>query len=431
MSPAAALLTGLGSCRPGLHGPAVDGLGCVPGSRTPKDAEPASQAQAVALRRVGTRRRLGTLTFFDQPQGPPPPPPQQPPPPQPPRKDDSENRPGGGGDAAANVGKAVGEAAATGASAVGTVGSQVAQGAGQAVGSAAGSAASAAAETAGNVASDAADAVGCFPGLATVRERRRGVIRISTVGVGDELVGLDNAPSRVIALLHANADVLAEYLHLEHAGGELAISSRHLLRARCRRRGGRRHFDEVQLREMAGATPSSASRAVVHERGIPEDTAWEWVAAEAIRPGDQLQDAHGQPSAVRVVRRAEHRGAFAPLTADSAVLVDGVLCSCFAPPQVWPFPHATCHAAMLPLRLLDGLRLAAERWSRPGGGKEPLLTVEALWLFPPGGDCTLHPYAAGLLGATEIAAALHRLWKARRPLASPAQPGAAVKLAPA
>merc|ERR1711970_1436855 len=42
----------------------------------------------------------------------------------------------------------------------------------------------------------------CFPGAALVQERRRGIIQMRNVEIGDELVAAAGATSRVVALLH-------------------------------------------------------------------------------------------------------------------------------------------------------------------------------------------------------------------------------------
>lgn len=237
------------------------------------------------------------------------------------------------------------------------------------------------------VASHFTDAL-CFPIGATVSERCRGTIGIADVRVGDELAAEGGEPCRVVALLHANPVAMALYLQIRHAAGELCVSPHHLVRVRRR---------AVPFRAAAGLgdTPGFA----------PPEDGWSWAAAQDVRPGDELVDGEGRSLAIEEMRRACLPGVFAPLTASGVLLVDGVLCSCYAPPAAWTVDHGACHTAMLPLRLLDALREVVERWSRPGRSKEPLLTVEALWLLPRGRDLSVHPYASGLLRAAGLARA--------------------------
>lgn len=75
-------------------------------------------------------------------------------------------------------------------------------------------------------------------------------------------------------------------------------------------------------------------------------------------------------------------GLFAPLTLSSSVLVDGLLCSCFAPPEELHVSHGLCHAAMAPLRLWHACRRLLEDTSQRQG--VPLtLDVCCLWPLQP------------------------------------------------
>lgn len=257
----------------------------------------------------------------------------------------------------------------------------------------------------------AADGQWCFAANAAVQTRGGLTIHISDVKVGDELrVGRyhgdhcsDGWPSsRVVALLHVDRDSEVSFLQIAHGGGEaLSISAKHLVWARLRRVPSGAIGATYSM-----PTASSSSTSLV----------WDWVPAQEIRAGDELQDAHGLPSQVRSVKHgATMRGAFAPLTECGEVLVGGARCSCYAPPPAWGIPHDTCHAAMLPLRALDVAKAAVERWSHVGRGRaaEPLLSIQALWLLPRG--CgkeaeTMHPYVAGLLTVARACKAAGRCW---------------------
>jgi len=249
----------------------------------------------------------------------------------------------------------------------------------------------------------------CFPALATVHECRRGIMRMADVEVGDEIMDSRGSFSQVVAMLHNNTAIAEVYLQIHYNtpdghGRSLLISPQHLVRTRLH---GRVSDD------AAGAASTTASRIrlpsivaideclkhgangiFMKHRSRPE---WSWTPAEDIRQDDELVDEHGKPVSVRSVDRVCVAGAFAPLTASGQLLVNGVLCSCYAPPAAWTVPHSACHAAMLPVRLLENARSAVERLSSVKDSDVPLFTVDAVWLLPRMEDATLHPWASGLL----------------------------------
>lgn len=212
----------------------------------------------------------------------------------------------------------------------------------------------------------------CFPSHATVLELRRGEIPIALLRVGDTIMAEDGGASRVVALLHENRTKLGLYLRLRHAAGALDVSPEHLVRARLvGRRGG--------------------------DAGSSERSEWSWAAAEDVRPGDALLDHDGEPLEVLSVSRLCFCGAFAPLTVSGALLVNGVLCSCYAPPSALKFSHDTCHQAMLPLRAVAHAAGFVENVTQIDSTKQPLFSLEVKWLSAPFEDPSMHPYAAGLL----------------------------------
>jgi len=228
----------------------------------------------------------------------------------------------------------------------------------------------------------------CFPSVATVQERRRGRITIDEICVGDEIAAERGAPSRVVALLHNNTEAAAYYLKVSYDGGELLVSPQHLLRARI-------------CPELSVEGSDFASKYALA-------LSWAWLPAEDLRPGDEMEGATGGAVRVEAVSREQLRGAHAPLTVSGTLLVEGILCSCYAPPVSWCLPHHACHSAFVPLRFIDRLRKAVEKLSQLPGSKEPLLTVEAVWMLPrpragAGLPEGLHPYAAALLLAAQMA----------------------------
>mmetsp|Transcript_20432 Transcript_20432/g.36522 ORF Transcript_20432/g.36522 Transcript_20432/m.36522 type:complete len:270 (+) Transcript_20432:3-812(+) len=237
----------------------------------------------------------------------------------------------------------------------------------------------------------------CFPATATVQESRRGTIKMADVRVGDELVSQGGSLSRVIAHLHDCPKAVALYLRIKHTAGELLVSPQHLVHVR-------RHLAprRTEISSAAGSNAGCSRRLGDSPNGAPCARQWAWLPAQDIRSGDELEDMHGTSVTVQAASRACLHGIYAPLTADGMLIVDGILCSCYAPPTEWNVPHAACHVSMLPLRLLDSARTAVERWSKLGDSKEPLLTVEAMWLLPLGSDPTIHPWASGLLRSVQL-----------------------------
>lgn len=227
----------------------------------------------------------------------------------------------------------------------------------------------------------------CFPGTALVEERRRGIIHVGDVRIGDELAAAGGVASRVVALLHSKANTTEVYMQIHYrrtdgSTGSLTVSPAHLVLVR------------------QGLVTQTASTEGAEGSAIQQ---WDWIPAQNVRPASEVEDENGLAATVETVNRTCNLGAFAPLTVSGNLLVDGVLCSCYAPPMDWELPHSACHAAMLPLRLLDSTRMTVENWTRVKGVKDPLLTVDALWLLPSMQDPSLHPWASGLLRTAILA----------------------------
>eukprot|EP00932_Pfiesteria_piscicida_P019188 SRR837773.6017.p1 GENE.SRR837773.6017~~SRR837773.6017.p1 ORF type:complete len:274 (+),score=57.18 SRR837773.6017:81-824(+) len=210
----------------------------------------------------------------------------------------------------------------------------------------------------------------CFPSHARVIELNLGNIPISELQVGDMVMVEGGEFSRVVALLHENRTNVGLYLRVKHDSGYLDVSPEHLVRA---------------LQQGAFVDASSEGS---------------WVPAENLRAGDYLVDADGHWVQITGVSRICLCGAFAPLTASGSLLVENVLCSCYAPPSALSASHDACHAAMLPLRLAAMAAAAVERLTRQPGTLEPVASLEVKWFRAPysAGDESIHPYAAGLLG---------------------------------
>jgi len=130
----------------------------------------------------------------------------------------------------------------------------------------------------------------CFPGSATVQERRRGTVCVADVEVGDELAVSSGSFSRVVGLLHDNADVTEVYLQIRYdgpggEGGCLLVSAQHLVRARLRGR-----FAAGDSTKEACTDDLSSGWLMKKPVAKYE---WTWTAAEDIRPQDDLTDQNG------------------------------------------------------------------------------------------------------------------------------------------
>lgn len=216
-----------------------------------------------------------------------------------------------------------------------------------------GDAATALASNLGDAASNiGGDDNGCFPASAMVMGRQ-GPIRMEELRLGDELECAPGDFSPVIAMLHRSPGTKMTYLRIHHDHGSLAVSANHLL----------------YICPKPGADAGS----------------WQWAAAAAVRPGDLLQHATEFAAVLSVSVEAES-GIFAPLTLCSTLLVDGVLCSCFAPPEEFCLSHSLCHCALAPLRFWYYARRSLEVSTQLG----PCLPLPR---------STLHPYADTLLFA--------------------------------
>ncbi|CAK9052210.1 unnamed protein product [Durusdinium trenchii] len=223
-----------------------------------------------------------------------------------------------------------------------------------------GDAASSLASNLGDAASNLGDDNGCFPAASCVLERRRGVVRMEDVRVGDEL-DCGGVFSPVIAMLHRSPGEMMSYVVIHFVSGAVVISRNHL----------------IQLQEET-------------EEGPPRFC---WVPAADVRVGQQLQN--GQR--VISVTSAEATGLFAPLTLSSTLLVDGALCSCFAPPLELGLSHELCHRAMAPLRAWHQAKSTLESTTTPRWLGCPLWTLEAWTPWTTSVSPTIHPYAASLL----------------------------------
>lgn len=159
----------------------------------------------------------------------------------------------------------------------------------------------------------------CFPAISRVTLASGASISMRQLRIGDRVRTLgtngETADSEVIAFLHKETEIKADFLKLEIQGGyAITLSPQHLI-----------------FRKENSTSAISA------------------VFASAIRPGDLLYTSNGTSSKYKAVTRISivtEIGVYAPLSTQGTLLADGVLVSCYA---TWP-SHDTAHFVMAPFR---------------------------------------------------------------------------------
>ncbi|XP_007575362.1 indian hedgehog B protein isoform X2 [Poecilia formosa] len=182
----------------------------------------------------------------------------------------------------------------------------------------------------------AAKAGGCFPGNASVMLEGGTRRSMSALKPGDRVLALVNGSlvfSEVMTFLDRDPDTPRLFVSLQTAAGQrLALTAAHLLFL-----SGRNCSE--------GAAPVASQLRAAY--------------AGTARPGQcVLVEAGGAARLSRIVgvSVATSRGAFAPLTRQGTIMVDGVAASCYAAVD----GHRLAHQAFAPLRLLH-------RWTGSAG----------------------------------------------------------------
>jgi len=158
----------------------------------------------------------------------------------------------------------------------------------------------------------------CFASNSEVQLHTGSIKRMSELKLGDQVASGEGRFSPIIAFLHRDLDTQAEYVALTYVVGE-----------------------QQQTIEL-----TADHRIFVWSNSVRKDVAASDVRVSSVLvvqgQKDQLLSGH-----VIAVSKRNLRGAFAPLTYDGTVVVNGVLSSCYAYVR-----HSISHTAFLPLRLL-------------------------------------------------------------------------------
>nr|XP_046238750.1 indian hedgehog B protein-like isoform X2 [Scatophagus argus] len=184
----------------------------------------------------------------------------------------------------------------------------------------------------------AAKSGGCFPGEALVTLESGGQKSISDLRSGERVLasaGGDGSGelvySEVLAFLDRDPVTWKLFYTLQtEAGARLSLTAAHLV-----------FVSEGNCSE--GAVPSRGALRTVYASDAQPG---QCVLVSEGKAGQKHSE--GRLSRITQVRVRGSRGAFAPLTRQGTVVVDGVVASCYAVVQ----QHSLAHWAFLPLRLI-------------------------------------------------------------------------------
>jgi len=173
----------------------------------------------------------------------------------------------------------------------------------------------------------------CFPAHSTVQLANGSTRAMKDLSIGDEVVTMDKKQNntvkseKIIAWLHRDTNMVGDFLDISLASGtRIAISPNHFI--------------------MRAATKKSKKKQ------------YEYVAASEIKPGDLLfQTTHKNDGTITlmpvpvqaVIILKNCKGVYAPATKSGTLLVDNVICSCYAQYDRVT-SHKIAHASLAPLR---------------------------------------------------------------------------------
>lgn len=166
----------------------------------------------------------------------------------------------------------------------------------------------------------------CFPMNSVVTRKSDGIVALSQIRVGDELlISVDSELKfdRVIGFLHWDEEVEVEFVRIDYGSGVLLIHSDHLLPIRSLKT---RDFRYVKASTVA----------------IGDVVRTLWIDGSIVE------------TKVRSVSLKTALGMCCPMTMSGMIIVDSVVCSCYSSPRgLLPMDvgHSTCHAIMAPARM--------------------------------------------------------------------------------
>jgi len=134
----------------------------------------------------------------------------------------------------------------------------------------------------------------CFSAVSTVVEKDRGQMLLKDLKRGDQVLTADGSYKPFTTMLHMKSEKLANFIQIftdETKEAPLELTGDHWL--------------------------------FLHGEPIP-------VEAKTVKIGDMLVGVHGVKKVVTDIKEVTRKGAFAPLTGDGSIVVDGVVASCFS-----------------------------------------------------------------------------------------------------
>jgi len=164
----------------------------------------------------------------------------------------------------------------------------------------------------------------CFPEMATIEVLNKGTIYMKDLELGDHVVtgNLKNPYQLVYSFGHFEAEESMEYYQISTTGNSvqrpLMISKEHLL----------------YVQSKAGP-----------------------VRADSVRVGDVLRAKHQTSVTVTNIDKVMKKGMYAPLTADGAIIVNGIIASAYIGISEKSDEFVEVGGVVLPLTQADGIHL--------------------------------------------------------------------------
>ena len=187
----------------------------------------------------------------------------------------------------------------------------------------------------------------CFPENAKVLLENGHSKGMADLRIGDRIQTVDSngeiVYSPVILFLDRSIDVIEQFISLKLASDqEVRLTADHLIYRLKTQNILKIGTDRVQTLKLSNATNFWSQS--------------ETIPAKKLQTGDFLlqrnvENGRLQWSTIISIRKISDRGAYAPLTAQGTVLVDGVVASCYAETRY----ETVAHIAFAPIRWLSYL----------------------------------------------------------------------------
>jgi len=168
----------------------------------------------------------------------------------------------------------------------------------------------------------------CFPGEAIVQTQTRGAVNLASVQPGDHVLVEDGGAlsfAPMLSFLHETREKGGEYIELVHEQGRVRMTANHIVfvngpNGRSDKPAGKVQLGEQLVAVVEGATQTSTVLEINYKSAV--------------------------------------MGMYAPLTHTGTIVVDGVVASNYALPDLsMKLPHSLAHFVLLPVRIYHALGL--------------------------------------------------------------------------